>query len=127
MDGNHAHSVLIVEDQPDLRALLVMLFEAEGFATYEVSDGNSAVELLKKLGYALDVVITDLGLPGLGGVDLISHMKARRPSIRVIGITGFPSADVRESVMMAGADIFIAKPFTAQDVLSRVKQLLELP
>jgi DNA-binding NarL/FixJ family response regulator len=76
--------------------------------------------------HADDVVlmITDLGLPKLGGIELIEKIRAKKPSMKIIGSSGYSRANVAEEVLKAGGDAFAPKPYLVADLLRTVRQLL---
>jgi DNA-binding response OmpR family regulator len=117
--------VLVVEDDHDLRRLFGMLLSAEHFEVFEAADGIAGLKALEDNPGAIDLVLTDLGLPGLGGVELISLVRAARPTVKIIGTSGFGARNVREMVLSAGADAFFSKPFSMGDVIEKVKTMTQ--
>ena len=117
--------VLVVEDDQALRRLFAVMLSAEDFEVYEAADGFAGLKALEDHPGAIHVVFTDLGLPGLGGVELISRVRAARPAVKIIGTSGFGSGDVREMVLSAGADEFFSKPFSIGDVIGKVKAMMQ--
>jgi DNA-binding response OmpR family regulator len=117
--------VLVVEDDRDLRRLLGIMLSAEQFEVFEAADGIAGLKALEDHPGAIDLVLTDLGLPGLGGVELISRVRAARPTVKIIGTSGFGSRNVREMVLRAGADEFFSKPFSMGDVIEKVKTMTQ--
>lgn len=117
--------VLVVEDDRDLRLLFNMMLSAAQFEVYEAADGIAGLKALEDNPGAIDVVLTDLGLPGLGGVELISRVRAARPGVKIIGTSGLGSRNVREMVLEAGADEFFSKPFSMGDVIEKVKTMTQ--
>jgi DNA-binding response OmpR family regulator len=115
------HGVLVVEDDSALRTLFGLLLEAEGFRVFEAVDGQAGLDTLTAHAADIGVVITDLGLPRVGGVELIARVRAGHPEIRIIGTSGFGAQNVRAMVMAAGADEFYPKPFSIPDVIAKVK------
>ena len=117
--------VLVVEDDNDLRRLFGMLLSAEDFEVFEAADGIAGLRALEDNPGAIDLVLTDLGLPGLGGVELISRVRAASPAVKIIGTSGFGARNVREMVLGAGADEFFSKPFSMGDVIEKVKTMTQ--
>jgi DNA-binding response OmpR family regulator len=115
--------VLVVEDDAMLQSLFGLMLESEGYRVFHAVDGQVGLDMLSKHVEEIDLVITDLGLPTLGGVELIGRVKAVHPSVRIIGTSGYGSRNVREMVLKAGADEFIPKPFSMPDVITVVKRL----
>jgi DNA-binding response OmpR family regulator len=112
--------VLVVEDDNELRKLFGLLLESEGFTVFQADDGQVAMEVLAAHRGEIQMVITDLGLPSIGGVDLIKKVRAVDAHVRIIGTSGFGAKNVREMVLAAGADEFFSKPFSVGDVIDKV-------
>jgi DNA-binding response OmpR family regulator len=117
--------VLVVEDDRDLRLLFSLMLSAAQFQVFEAADGLAGLKALEENPGAIDLVLTDLGLPGLGGVELIARVKAARPTVKIIGTSGLGSTNVREMVLGAGADAFFSKPFSMGDVIEKVKTMTQ--
>ncbi|MBI4535453.1 MAG: response regulator, partial [Ignavibacteriae bacterium] len=117
--------VLIVEDEKDIRMLLAFMFEGEKFRVFQATDGQSAMDLFTAEMERIDLLVTDLGLPKLGGVELIQKVRAAKPSIRIIGSSGFGKKNIHEEVLNAGGDLFISKPYVATELIRAAKQLLQ--
>jgi hypothetical protein len=116
-------SVLLAEDEEEIRTLVALLFRAEGFAVFEAGDGVEALETFTRNRDSIIAVVTDLGLPRLGGVDLIQRIRAASPGVRIIGTSGYGEADVYAKVLAAGGDDFLPKPFQASALITLVKRL----
>lgn len=116
--------ILVAEDETDICNLLAMILRAEGFLVFEARDGLEAFEIFKAHADEIALLITDLGLPGLGGVELIEKAKQIKPSVKVIGASGFGRNNVREEVMKAGGHEFLPKPYVAADLVATARKLL---
>ena len=117
-------SVLIVEDEQELRKLFAMLLEIEGFVVHQADDGRQGLELMKAHAGDIGLLITDLNLPKLAGVDLINQARKLNPSVKIVGTSGMGGNTVREMVIKAGADDFLPKPFQPQEAIRKLKALL---
>ena len=100
--------VLLVEDEPQVRALIASYLNKEGFAVTEAGDVIGGVRSLHE---EFDVVVTDIRLPGASGNELVAAVKARWPATQVIVITGLQDAQVAAEALNAGADRYLFKPF----------------
>jgi len=118
-----SHGILVVDDEPELRGLLVMLLESEQFVVYEADDGISCLDMLRDHGEHIVLVITDLNLPRLGGADLVSRIRAFKPAVGILVMTGFAADDVRDAVTQAGANDFLFKPFRPDEALATVHRM----
>jgi len=117
-------TVLISEDEVDINNLLALILQAEDFDVLQAFDGVSALDTFIAHQDEVDLVVTDLGLPKMGGVDLIEKIRKLKPSVKIIGASGFGRNNVREQVMIAGADEFMPKPYVTGDLLDAAKHLL---
>ncbi len=124
MSEQTAGAVLIVEDEPELRSLLAMLLEAEELQVFQARDGQSAIDTLREHSAAIGLIITDLGLPRLGGVDLIARARSLNPSVRIIGTSGMSGGGIRQMTLDAGADAFIPKPFSVKEIIAAVRTII---
>lgn len=122
-DGNG--TVLIVEDEQELRTLFAFVLEGERYTVIQAKDGRSALDILQARSADIVLLITDLGLPFLGGIELIERARDLNRSTKIIGTSGLGSSGMRELVLKAGADAFISKPFSVDDVLSTVRALMQ--
>jgi two-component system cell cycle sensor histidine kinase/response regulator CckA len=116
--------LLIVEDENEIRLLLGEVFRIENFEVFQASDGREALGLFREHQDDIDIVITDLGLPHLGGVELIEQMRAMKPGLKIIGSSGYGRANITEEVLNAGGDVFLPKPFVTSELIRTVRRLL---
>ena len=124
MSATELRSILIAEDDEEIRKLLALVFQLEQFAVYEAEDGSEALEIFRNHTSEIRLTITDLGLPGLGGVELIESIRALSPTVKIIGVSGFGRGNVRDQVLRAGADEFLSKPFNTGDLIDAAHRLL---
>ena len=119
-----AHRVLIVDDEPQIRTVLRAYLEADGFEVAEVGTGADTLRELTRPGARpFDVVLLDIGLPDLGGLDVLQKIRATT-DISVILVTA-RSEEVDKLIgLSVGADDYITKPFSPREVVARVKAVL---
>lgn len=127
MASSAGASILIVEDEAELRNLFALILEMEGFTVLQAADGQKGLEILTSHAGPIRMVITDLNLPKVGGMDLINQARKLNPAVKIVGTSGMSGDKVREMVMRAGADDFIPKPFQAQDAIRKLKAILDQP
>src|SRR5512137_2323686 len=113
------HRVLVVDDEEAVRTTLGEMLTAGGYACTSISGGRDALRALRAGGF--DVVITDVRLPDMSGLDLLSIVRDKYPSIPVIVITGFASVESTIGAMRRGAVDYIPKPFTRDAVMASVE------
>ncbi|MEW6130657.1 MAG: sigma-54 dependent transcriptional regulator [Acidobacteriota bacterium] len=117
--------ILIAEDDADLRDLLQDVLEDCGFETIAAMDGRAALVHLERQSETIDLLITDVNMPGLSGSDLLAAAREKRSEIAVIIITAFGSVEQAVELVKAGAFQYLTKPFDTDDLLKTVEQALE--
>ncbi|OGL13030.1 MAG: Fis family transcriptional regulator [Candidatus Rokubacteria bacterium RIFCSPLOWO2_02_FULL_72_37] len=116
-------TLLVADDDPGLRESLERTLTREGFHVVLASDGNAALERLR--GGGIDLVLTDLKMPGLTGIEVLRAAKAIAPDVDVILLTAFGTVEEAVRAMKAGAYDFLTKPFQRPQVLRLIRQALE--
>ncbi|SYZ73537.1 putative Histidine kinase [Candidatus Zixiibacteriota bacterium] len=116
--------LLIVEDKPDLKDVLKEMLTSYGFETRTAGSGEEAIMLSGKEKF--DVLISDLGLPGISGLDLITKIRSFDPRIRTILISGWEVEYSITDLMDKGVDSLITKPFKVETVLETMENLMGL-
>ncbi|MDA8171955.1 MAG: sigma-54 dependent transcriptional regulator [Nitrospiraceae bacterium] len=116
-------SVLVVEDDFRMRGLIKELLEKQGYSVTASHDGKDAVPLIKER--AFDVVLTDLRMPDIDGMDVLSCAKEASPCTPVVMLTGFATVDSAVEAMKRGAYDYIQKPFEPDVLLLTVKRAAE--
>lgn len=116
-----AQTVLVAEDDRDVRELLRHHFEREGFAVAAVGDGNAA---LRHARGGADLLVLDIALPGVDGYDVVRTLRREERSIPIVVITGRCEEIDRILGFELGADDYIAKPFSPREVVARAKSIL---
>jgi two-component system response regulator AtoC len=115
--------ILIVDDNPHMCNLLTDILEIFDYQGITAKDGEDALSFLRKESF--DLVITDLRMPNLGGMDLLKSIKEENPSLPVVVITAYGKADTERDVLAARADGYLAKPFKVNDIENLLKGLLK--
>jgi two-component system response regulator AtoC len=111
--------VLIVDDDPLMRDFLEALLESNGWKGAVAEAGDKAIELLN--GRQFDVVVTDIKMPRVGGLEVLAAAKGREPKPYVIMMTAFPTSETAHKSGLLGADDFIEKPFEADVIEFKIK------
>jgi len=117
-------SILIVDDEPDIVTLLLYNLKKEGYSVTAVSDGGDALTAVKKR--AFDLVILDLMLPGIHGMEICRILRSnpRTKTLPVIMLTARGEEHDRVQGLESGADDYMTKPFSARELIARVKAVL---
>ncbi|MDX9834131.1 MAG: sigma-54 dependent transcriptional regulator [Desulfobulbus sp.] len=116
-------SILVVDDELSMREFLTILLEKEGYAIRSAADGTSALGLLDE--QAFDLVISDIRMPGLTGLELLARVKQLRPETGVIVITAFAAPEDAVTAMKNGAFDYITKPFNVGEIKSVVRAAMK--
>ena len=101
--------VLLVDDEESLRVTLAGNLELEGHEVLEASDGHQALEVLRN--EKVDLVLSDIRMPGLGGVELLQHLRRSHPDLPVLLMTAYTADDQLDTAVMAGVFAVLKKPF----------------
>ena len=117
-----AASILVAEDQTDIRELLVMNLRSAGYAVEAVADGAAA--LASQSAHPSDLLVLDLMMPGLDGLDVCKALRARGGSTPILMLTAKSTELDRVLGLELGADDYLTKPFSLAELLARVKALL---
>jgi CheY-like chemotaxis protein len=115
------HTILVVEDEELLLDLLKEMLEAEGYRVITATDGNQAVNLYRSEKEKVSLVLSDMGLPNMGGWEVLRQLKTINPMVKVILSSGFMDSKVREDMIHSGAKDFIQKPYTPEKVIEQIR------
>ena len=116
-------SILVVDDLPALREMLNQSLASEGYRVATAGSGEEAVTCLEEQEF--DVIVTDLVMPGLGGLDVLEKARLLDPRAAVILMTAYASLDTAIAALRRGACDYLEKPFTVGDLKLRVRRLLQ--
>ncbi len=116
-------AILVVDDEAVIRDGLQRTLAGERFEVETCKSGHAAIELLQDKEY--DLIITDLKMPGMNGIEVLKAVKGLQPDIPVIMITGYATVDTAVEAMKNGATDYITKPFTPQQILEKIERSLE--
>ena len=115
-------NVLVVDDDPVILELLATNVEEFGFNCVKAEDGTDAVEKLEKETFS--IVLTDMMMPNMDGMQLLQHIRANYPQIDVIVITGYDHTFTYTDVIKAGASDFISKPFDSDELQAKLNRVV---
>jgi len=125
VDGTE--TVLLVEDDDQVRAALNRFLESHGYQVLAAADGHEALELCEKHDGPLDIVVTDVRMPGLRGPDLVRRLSSLRPDTPILYISGHTDS---EPILREGpgpAEVLLQKPFSAEVLAQKIREMLDAP
>ncbi|PKK81947.1 MAG: hypothetical protein CVT49_16235 [candidate division Zixibacteria bacterium HGW-Zixibacteria-1] len=117
-----AKKILIVDDNPNMSSLLVEMLEVFQYDALRATDGHDALQRVDKEDIAM--VITDMRMPKMSGLELLKALKEKRPQMPVVIISGYSVDDVDSDIVSAKADGFLNKPFMMSDIEKLLSDLL---
>jgi PAS domain S-box-containing protein len=117
-------TVLVVEDEPVVRGLIVEVLSELGYRAIEAADGQQGLDVLHSRR-RIDLLITDIGLPGLNGRQVADAGRARRPELKVLFMTGYAENAALASGFLEPGMAMITKPFAMEHLATRIRQIIE--
>ena len=117
-------TILLTEDEPALREKIRGILESAGYCVMAARDGPEALGLALADRYPIDLLLTDVVMPGLPGPEVARRMQPLRPGMKVLYMSGYPSPGGTPGTFPEAAD-FLAKPFTREGLLRRVRRALD--
>jgi PAS domain S-box-containing protein len=117
--------VLVTEDEDPIRALSRRILEREGYTVLEARDGREAIRVAAGYPGRIDLLLSDLVMPNVGGRELFSHLRLLRPDLRVLFVSGYTDDDILRRGLSDPGSAFLQKPFTARALATAAKAALE--
>jgi len=117
--------LLIVEDDSTLRDILSRLLSSEGYDVLAASNGHEAIALLDQHGEAIDLVLTDVVMPGIKGPEVVAHLRQTRPHAKVIYMSGYLDDAVQALTRVDRREPLLAKPFSLRDLARMIRATLD--
>ena len=119
--------ILVCEDDEAVRDLTVAFLRGAGYEVHAAENGESALSRAVEIGSPIDLLVTDVVMPGLNGKQLAEAMAKEHGVTRTLYVSGYAAAVIaRHGIIEAGVE-FLAKPFTRQTLLNRVREVLDQP
>jgi CheY-like chemotaxis protein len=120
-------TILVAEDSPELRALIVEMLESLGYRILHAGAPAAALALAREEPAAIKLLLTDVVMPGMNGRELARQLRAFRPDLRVLYMSGYTDeAVVRHGVLEAGM-AFLQKPVSLEELGRKVREVLDAP
>jgi len=120
LQSNSRETILLVEDEPAVRQLFAQALTRAGYRVHEARNGQEAIKVFDQHGDSIDLLLTDMRMPYMGGAELAKQLRARRLTLKLICISGYPGGLDAEITTD-----FLAKPFSREDLLSKVREVLD--
>ena len=113
-------TILLVEDEPAVRQLFSLALSRAGYRVLEARNGQEAVKVYDQHGDTIDLLLTDIRMPYMGGVELVRQLRSRRRTLKLLCISGYTGGSELDM-----ADDFLAKPFSRDELLDKVRKILD--
>jgi two-component system, cell cycle sensor histidine kinase and response regulator CckA len=118
-------TILLVEDETVVRHLVAEILESSGYAVMQAGDGPSALELLRRHSGKLDLLLTDVVMPGMSGPEVAQAVTSMRPGTQVLYTSGYTDSAIGHHGVLEPGIAFLQKPFSADDLTRKVRVLLD--
>lgn len=125
MGTKKPHTILIVEDDELLNEVLVQTLEDAGYRVITVYNGEAALDMFQKNRERISIVVSDIGLPTIGGVQLFEELQKIDPDIRVLLSSGFIDPAVKTKLLQKGARGIVIKPYEPNDILEKIQTAIQ--
>ena len=122
-----SETILVVDDEPSLRALMEVWLGEAGYSVIPAQDGETALRQYRNAQDRIKLVLLDLGMPGMTGWECLEKLRAINPEVKVLITTGYGGTDLPMQVMEKGAAGFINKPYQWPSLHSNVRRILDAP
>ncbi|TYR80194.1 response regulator [Priestia megaterium] len=116
--------ILIVDDQYGIRILLTEVLQKEGYQTFQAANGFQAIDIAKE--QSLDLVLLDMKIPGMDGIEILKRLKQYDETIKVIIMTAYGELDMIQEAKDLGALTHFAKPFDIDEIRKVVREYIPL-
>jgi signal transduction histidine kinase/ActR/RegA family two-component response regulator len=127
-EANLAHgegeTILIVEDEFSVRALACRILRARGYRILEASNGKEALEAARNHTGKIDLVLTDVVMPGMGGAELVSQLETERPGVKALYVSGYANSGIVHHDIVDPRIAFLQKPFTVDSLVRKVHSVI---
>jgi len=118
-------TILVVEDEELMLRLLKRVLSQQDFEVFTAADGEEAIEIYRAHKQEIDVVLLDLGLPKISGVEVFFKMKEENPNVRVVVASGFLEPEAKAEIARAGVSHFFLKPYIFEELIDALRSMIE--
>ncbi|TAJ08810.1 MAG: response regulator [Nitrospirae bacterium] len=120
-----AITVLLVEDEPEIRRFIVRVLAVQGYQVLEAHDGTQALALCRQHPGPIHLLLTDVVIPDTSGPELAANIQAFHPQIHLLYISAFDTDLLKQNFGLNARAAFLQKPFDAEDLLKKVQDALQ--
>jgi two-component system cell cycle sensor histidine kinase/response regulator CckA len=124
--GTSSETILLVEDEPEVRTLAREFLEEYGYTVLEAESGEQAIALVEQQTGPIHLLVTDVVMPQMTGPEVASRLRALCPAMKVLYVSGLAGKTVVHGEVVPGAVVF-HKPYTAKDLARKVREVLDEP
>jgi len=124
-DANQKETILLIDDEQSVRTIVLKILRRARYNVLEAENGEAALKIAETHPGKIDLVITDMFMPGLRGPEVVERLAPKRPGIRALFMSGYADESARTGVP-AGAN-FLNKPFSGQELATAVEAVLKGP
>ena len=119
-------TILLVDDDDLVRDLGKEILETNDYLVLTANNGHEALQLCAERSGPIDLLVTDVMMPEMGGPELVKRLRALRPDLKVLFTSGYP--DLSHNEMLSNTDVnFVQKPFSPRNLASKVREILDMP
>jgi DNA-binding response OmpR family regulator len=123
-----SETVLVVEDEPALRVVVMLILRREGFHVLVADNGHDALAVAQAFDGRIDLVITDVIMPRLSARDMVARLKEVRPDVRVLYMSGYSEVEIlRRGGVLSDTENLLEKPFSASELVHAAHAALRSP
>jgi len=116
------HQILILDDEEDIRTVIRRQLSGTQYEVLEAEDAEQAMQLLGENALTIDVIITDVRMPRISGVEAVDYFRRNHPSTPIIVLTGFPDMDLAVDFMKEGVVDYLVKPVEREKLVEAVQK-----
>jgi PAS domain S-box-containing protein len=125
LNGGGSESLLLAEDEDEVRKVTARILRQRGYQVTEAVNGEQALRMAAAMGDALDLLVTDVVMPGMGGRELAAQLRAQRKGLKVLFVSGYTDDVVLQHGGLENGLYFLQKPFSTQELTQKVRKILD--
>jgi CheY-like chemotaxis protein len=125
VETSSTRTILVVEDEPQVRRLIGALLRRNGFSVIEAGGGHQALAASRDYPGVIHLALIDVGMPGMGGLDVANDLLPGRPDMKVLYISGMVNSVAVNSLSEQAPHLVVRKPFSSKELLRRIADALD--